>query len=158
MLSTKHPRSSTVQEEWLTNEGRHHLLLLYKGAHDKRGTAESLHAYINRAQSTVSVSEPILREISQLFEITLTSLSLRSHLGCTLEINSLTTVGYLLEVFIKLWNLPWSIFSLLLRASTGNLSQGFFDTFSVSSRPWTHPLISERSIVRARRPEYALLD
>ena len=73
--------------------------------------------------------------------------------------NSLTTIGYLLEVFIKLWiYLPWSIFSLLLGASTRNLSQGFFDTFSVSSRPWTHPLINERSIVRALRPENAPLD
>ena len=44
--------------------------------------------------------------------------------------------------------LPWSIFSLLLGASTGNLSQSFIDTFSVGSWPWTHPLISEHSIVR----------
>ena len=59
----------------------------------------------------------------------------------TLEllVNSLT-VGYLLEVFIGLW-IPsiWSVFSLLLRDSTGNLSQGFIDTFPVGSRPWTHP-------------------
>ena len=66
--------------------------------------------------------------------------------------NSLTTVGYLLEVFIKVW-IPWSVFSLLLGASTGNLSQSFIDIFSVGSRPWTHPLISEHSIVRALRPE-----
>ena len=30
MLSKKHLRNSTVQEEALTNEGRHHLLLLRK--------------------------------------------------------------------------------------------------------------------------------
>ena len=30
MLSKKHQRSSTVQEERLTNEGRHHFLLLHK--------------------------------------------------------------------------------------------------------------------------------
>ena len=59
-----------------------------------------------------------------------------------------------MEVFIKLW----SVLSLLLGASTGNLSQGIIDTFSVGSQPWTHPLISEHSIVRALRPENALLD
>ena len=42
--------------------------------------------------------------------------------------NSLTTV----------WILPWSVLSLLLEASTGNLSRGFIDTFSVGSRPWTN--------------------
>ena len=46
MLSMKHLRSSTVQEE-LTNEGRHHLLLLHKQVYVKRGIAESLHTYIN---------------------------------------------------------------------------------------------------------------
>ena len=96
-----------MQEEGLTNESRHHLLLLYKGVHDKRGTAESLHAYINRAQSTVSVSE-------RIFKGNITTLRKYTHLplfeeplkfitGCTLEINSLTTVDYLLDVFIKLW-------------------------------------------------------
>ena len=50
---------------------------------------------------------------------------------------------------------PWSVFSLLLGASTGNLSQSFINTFSVGSRPWTHPLISEASIVRTLRPENA---
>ena len=29
--------------------------------------------------------------------------------------------------------LPWSVFPLLLGASTGNLSQSFFETFSVGS-------------------------
>ena len=29
----------------LANEGRHHLLLVYKQVHDKRGIAESLHVY-----------------------------------------------------------------------------------------------------------------
>ena len=45
MLHKKHQRSSTVQEEWLTNEGRYDLMLLYKQAHDKRGITASLHAY-----------------------------------------------------------------------------------------------------------------
>ena len=57
-------------------------------------------------------------------------------------LNSLTTVGYLLEVFSKLW-IP-SLFPLLLGANTGNLSQSFFDTFSVVH----NPLISELSMVR----------
>ena len=35
-----------MQEEGLTNEGRHHLLLLHKQAHDNRGIAESLHTII----------------------------------------------------------------------------------------------------------------
>ena len=70
-----------------------------------------------------------------------------------LVINSLTTVGYSLEVFIRQW-MP-SMVRLLLGASTRNLSQGFIDTFSVGSRPWTHPLISEHSIVRTLRPENA---
>ena len=48
MLSKKHQRSSTVQEEGLTNEDRHHFLLLHKQVHDKRGIAESRQAYINK--------------------------------------------------------------------------------------------------------------
>ena len=52
----------------------------------------------------------------------------------TRPINSLTTVGYLLEV-LSYGYLLWSVFSLLLGASTGNLSEGFIDTFSVGSRP-----------------------
>ena len=39
-------------EEGLTNEGRHNLLLLYKQADDKRGIADSLHAYTTRARPT----------------------------------------------------------------------------------------------------------
>ena len=42
-----------MQEEGLTNEGRHHWLLLHKQVHDKRGIAESLHAQITRARLTV---------------------------------------------------------------------------------------------------------
>ena len=41
-LKYTHWRSSTVQEEGLTSEGRHHLLLLCKQALDKRAFAESL--------------------------------------------------------------------------------------------------------------------
>ena len=39
-----------MQEEGLTNEGRHHLLLLHKQVQDKSGIAESLHAQITRAR------------------------------------------------------------------------------------------------------------
>ena len=35
MVSKKHQRSNTVQEEGLTNEGRHHLLLLHKQADER---------------------------------------------------------------------------------------------------------------------------
>ena len=45
MSSKKHQKSGTVQEEGLTNEGRHHLLLLHKQAHHIVG---SLHVYVNR--------------------------------------------------------------------------------------------------------------
>ena len=34
----------------LANESRHHLLILHKQAHDKRGIAESIHAYISRTR------------------------------------------------------------------------------------------------------------
>ena len=51
-LSKKQLRSSTVQEEGLTNEGRHHLLLLHKQVHDKRGITESLHAHITKIRLT----------------------------------------------------------------------------------------------------------
>ena len=44
-----------VQEEGLTNEGRHHLLLLHKQVHDKsrkKNVAKSLHKYLNRVRLT----------------------------------------------------------------------------------------------------------
>ena len=69
-----------------------------------------------------------------------------------------TSISVLLEVFIRLWIPSMVRVFLLLGTSTGNLSQSFTDTFSVGSRPWTHPLISEHSIVRALRPENAPLD
>ena len=65
MLSKKHQRSSIVQEEGLTNEGRHHLLLSHKQVHDKSGIAESLHAYITRAKLTVYEVGVFSRDISQ---------------------------------------------------------------------------------------------
>ena len=40
-----------MQEDGLTNEGRYHLLLLYKQAHDKRDQAESLNVYISREEA-----------------------------------------------------------------------------------------------------------
>ena len=49
MLSKKQQRNSTVQEEGLTNEGRHHL---HKQVDDKRGIAESLQANTNGARQT----------------------------------------------------------------------------------------------------------
>ena len=39
-------------QETILDEGRHHLLLLHKQTYDKRGIAESLHAYITRAWLT----------------------------------------------------------------------------------------------------------
>ena len=49
------------------------------------------------------------------------------------SINSLTTVAYLLEVFFRLWMASLDRIPLMLGASTGNLGQSFFDTFSVGS-------------------------
>ena len=68
-----------MQEEGLTNEGRHHWLLLHKQVHDKRGIAESLHAYINMAGLTAPEVGIFSEEISQLVRI-YPSPSLRSHL------------------------------------------------------------------------------
>ena len=50
MSNKKHQKSGIVQEEGLTNEGTHHLLLVHKQAHHIAG---SLPAYINRAGLTV---------------------------------------------------------------------------------------------------------
>ena len=71
-----------MQEEGLTNEGRHHLLLLSKQAHDKRGIAESLHAQITRPRLTAcEVGVHVFsREISQLSKICPPP-SFMSHLG-----------------------------------------------------------------------------
>ena len=41
------PKSCTVQEEGLTNEGMHHLLLLQKQAPDKNSNAKSPHVCIH---------------------------------------------------------------------------------------------------------------
>jgi len=68
MLSKKHQKSSTVQEEGLTNEGRDHL---HNQAHDKRGIVESLHVrwayfqekYYNSHKYTYSHFEESLRFI-----------------------------------------------------------------------------------------------
>ena len=61
----KYQRNSTVQEEGLTNEARHHFLLLCKQAHDKRNIAELLHPYLNRARLTTCEVGLFLKEISQ---------------------------------------------------------------------------------------------
>ena len=54
-----------MQGEGPTNEGRHYFLLLHNQAHDKRGIAESLHAYITRARLTACEVGKFLREISR---------------------------------------------------------------------------------------------
>ena len=69
-----------MQEERLTNEGRHHLLLLRKRAHDKRGIEESLHVQIIRARLTAFEVGVFSREISQLSKIHPPP-SFRSHLS-----------------------------------------------------------------------------
>ena len=66
MLSKKHQRSSTVQEERVANEGRHNL---HKQAHDKKSNAEPLHVYINRARLTACKVGILSREILQLLKI-----------------------------------------------------------------------------------------
>ena len=48
--------------------------------------------------------------------------------------------------------LVWSVFPLLLGASTGNFSQRCFHQFSWGSWLWPHPLISEHPLVRALWP------
>ena len=55
-----------MQEEELTNEGRHQFLLLHKQAHDKRNIAELLYAHTNRARLTGCDIGIFSREISQL--------------------------------------------------------------------------------------------
>ena len=53
LLSKKHRRSSTVQEEGLTNEGRHHSLLLHKQVHNKSHCRfHCMHIYVTRARLT----------------------------------------------------------------------------------------------------------
>ena len=49
-----------MQEDGLTNEGRHNILLLHKQAEDKRGIAESLISYIRARLTACKVG--ILRE------------------------------------------------------------------------------------------------
>ena len=49
MSSKKHQKSGSVQEEELTNEGTHNLLLLHKQAHHIVG---SLPVYVNWARLT----------------------------------------------------------------------------------------------------------
>ena len=46
-------------------------------------------------------------------------------------------------------------FHFCLELAVGNLSQGFIDTFSMGSQPWTHPLIGKHPIVSILRPENA---
>ena len=67
MLSKKHWRSYTAQEEGLKNEGRHHLLLLLEQKHDKESIAEV--SYVNRAKPSACEVGVFSREISQLSKI-----------------------------------------------------------------------------------------
>ena len=84
-LSKKHQRSSTVQEEALTNHSRHHLLLLHKQAHDKRSIKKSLQAYRNTSRLTACelTRWAYSRRISHLSKICPPP-SLRSHLSSSL--------------------------------------------------------------------------
>ena len=69
--------------------------------------------------------------------------------------NSLTTIGYLLEVFIRLWKPSLVRISTSAWSQHRNLSQSFTDTFSAGSWPLPHQLINDHSIVRALWPENA---
>ena len=51
------------------------------------------------------------------------------HVTSIYVFNSLTTIGYFWKSLLGYGYLPWSIFPLLLGASTGNLSQSYIDTF-----------------------------
>ena len=44
----------------------HHLLLLHKQVHDKRGIAESQHAYIYRARLIFGIQNQIVKRFSEL--------------------------------------------------------------------------------------------
>lgn len=59
---------SSVQEEGLASEARHHLLYLHKQAHAKRDIAESLHACTNWARLTACEVGVFSREISWLLK------------------------------------------------------------------------------------------
>ena len=85
----------------------------------------------------------------------LPNLALDDRIHCV-GFNSLTTVGYLLGVFFRLWIPLW------VHVSTSAWSQhwklelkSFFDTISLGLWPQPHPLISKLSMVRAVRPAHA---
>ena len=71
MLSKKHRRSSTVQEEGLYVMKADTICCncVSKQAHDKRGIEESLHAQITRARLTACEVGVFSREISQPLKI-----------------------------------------------------------------------------------------
>ena len=84
------------------------------------------------------------------------ALIVRFKSDCFFQFNSLTTIGYLLEVFIRLW-IP-SMHGLYIHFCLEIVLETWLKallTFSVGSWPCAHPLISERSIVRALQPENA---
>jgi len=66
-IPTNTEKKNTVQEKRLKNEGKTHLLLLYKQAHDKKGIEESMHVYINRARLTAWEVGIFSREISRRY-------------------------------------------------------------------------------------------
>lgn len=59
-VNKKHQRSSNEQEEGITNEGGHHMLLLYKIS--KTMTKDVLQNHINRARPTVCVVGEFLKD------------------------------------------------------------------------------------------------
>ena len=68
-VSQTHQGSSTLQEEGLTNEGRHDLLWFHKQVLDKRGITELQHANTNTTRLTAYEVGIYLKEISQLSKI-----------------------------------------------------------------------------------------
>ena len=68
-----------MQEEGLTNESRHHLLLLHKQVQNKSDIEESLHAYINKARISAYEVGIFLRKNHNIIPLPLPSL--RSHLS-----------------------------------------------------------------------------
>ena len=87
----------------------------------------------------------------QTMAICLQSISMLLHTSVSRNVFGGTlAIGYLLDVFIKLW-IPSMVYFHLLGASTGNWSQSFINPFSLGSRPWTHPSgLSNQGMLRTK--------